>query len=135
MGYLRNQMDTDTRRTVDPDQATRLVKVHLSNDSRHHATWTRRAREIRENIPGSLTTAQTELLTDGVISDTEAVRSQLADEIRDSVEEMFETIHMIGSEGMFEGATVPGLMRTALGRFTDAVRWQDVASGFMPDEE
>ena len=135
MGYARNQQATDTRPAVDPDRATHLVRIHLDNAPRHHATWTRRAREIRENIPGSLTKAQTELLADGVISETEAVRGQLAEEIRGKVEETFATVHMIGSEGMFDGATVPGLMETALERFVSAVNWQDVASDFMPDDE
>jgi uncharacterized protein YnzC (UPF0291/DUF896 family) len=135
MAYAPNHQATDTRPAVDPDQATHLVKVHLSNDSRHHAMWTRRAREIRERVPGSLTKAQTEFLTDGVISETEAVRMQLADEIRAKVEETFATVHAIGSEGTFDQATVPGLMQTALERFLCAVNWQDVARGFMPDEE
>ena len=42
---------------------------------------------------------------------------------------------MIGTEGMFDGATVPGLLQTALERFTEAVRWQDVARDFMADDE
>lgn len=135
MGYTRNLQATDTQKAVRPDRATHLVKVHLENDTRHHATWTRRAREIRENLPGSLPKARADLLADGAISETEAVRLQLADEIRDSVEEIFATIRARGSEGMFDGATVPELMRIALGRFTDAVNWQDIAFGFMPDEE
>jgi hypothetical protein len=135
MGYEPNEQATDTRLTVDPDRATHVVKVHLNNDSRHHATWTRRAQEIRENLPGNLSTARAALFGDGTLSITDAVRIKLADEIRDKVEDTFETIHMIGSEGMFDGATVPGLMQSALARFVAAVRWQDVARGFMPDDE
>ena len=135
MGYTRNLQATDTQKAVRPDRATNLVKVHLENDTRHHATWTRRAREIRENVPESLPEARADLLADGVISETEAVRLQLAEEIRNKVEETFATIHAVGTEGMFDGATVPGLMQAALERFTGAVRWQDIARGFMPDEE
>lgn len=134
MGYERNQQATDNRRTVDSDRATHLVRIHLDNDARHHAVWTRRAREIRERVPDSLPKARAELLADGVISETEAVRTQLADEIKDRVEATFETIHAIGTEDALDGATVPGLMQTALERFVSAVNWQHVARGFMSDE-
>jgi len=135
MGYEPNQQADDTRLTVDPDRATHLVQVHLDNDPRHHAIWTRRAQETRENLPESLPNSRAELLEDGVISETDAVRLQLADEIRDKVEDTFSFIHKIGTEDARSGATLPGLMRTAVERFVGAVRWQDVARDFMADEK
>jgi hypothetical protein len=135
MGYERNQHSTDTRRTVDPDRATHLVNVHLSNDIRHHTAWTQSAQEIWERVPDSLSAAQTELLEDGVISETEAVRLQLATRIRENVEETFRAVHRIGTEDILGDAAVPGLMSAVLERFMEAVRWQAVARGFMPDEE
>jgi len=113
---------------------TELVLVHLQNDAELQSTWTRRAKEIRDRIPVSLSGGRGQLLKDGTISKTEAVRIQLSKEIEYTVEQAAEDYKERGAATMSLGSTLVGLFRTAINDFISRVDWTEVASGFMPEE-
>jgi hypothetical protein len=106
---------------------THLVTVTLKNDADIYSGWATYAEKVIRN-PGHLSHSRREMYEDGTITLREAVRAQLAAELRTAFDQCTHS-------SISDGTAVGGMMQNLLDESLARVDWSTVARTFMPPED